>query len=412
MPSFDELDAITIESLRATGATKWSRPDDSIGVFIAEMDFGIAPEITEALREEVDRGRFAYLPPVMWQDLQHALVDYLDRTQGWRVSEEWVYPLPDVVSAYRAVYRHFLTPGKKIILPTPTYMPFLTYAREEQVEVIEVPMLRHVDPETGRVRYENDLAGIEAAFEAGGELLVLCNPHNPTGRVFTRDDMRAITEVVDRHGGRVFSDEIWAPLVYTPHHHVSYASTSDAAAGHTITAIAASKGWNIPGLKCAQLIITKAEDRQHWETRGVGNLWREATANLGTVASVSAYRDAGDWCTDILRYLERNRDDLQAFFARRMPRARVTHPEGTYVAWIDFSDYGLPNGPQQFFAERAGVIGTEGSLSGEVGAGHVRFIFAMPHPVLMQALERMAAALDAFESGDAGGADARPGGEH
>lgn len=387
MPTFEELDAITLADLRATGATKWNRQDKAIGAFVAEMDYGVARPIKDALHREVERGLFAYLPPRYVDEMQASVAAYVERCQGWRVPAGRIHQMPDVVAAYRAVMEHFSEPGGKIIVPTPAYMPFLSVPPLDGREVIEVPM--RADPE-GR-HFADDLAAIERAFDAGGRLLVLCNPHNPTGRVFRRHELEAIEDVVERKGGRVFSDEIWSPLVFAGHEHISYASIGPVAAGHTMTATAASKAFNLPGLKCAQLITSNETDEAKW--RDVGFLPMHGAATLGLAATTAAFDDGQSWLDDVMAYLERNRETLLSFVADRMPHARVTHPEATYVAWLDISAYGIQGDPQTFLLDRAGVMCTAGTDCGQAGAGHVRFVFAMPRPVMLEALERMARAL-------------------
>lgn len=387
MPTFDELDAITIDQLRGSGATKWNRDDGAIGVFTAEMDFGVAQPVKDRLHSEVDNGLFAYLPPHYRTEMQQSVAAYLKSKHSWEVPPERIHEMPDVVAAYRAAYQHFSKAGSKIIVPTPSYMPFLFVPPMDGREVIEVPM--SVNP--GDRSFSHDLDAIEDAFDHGGNLLVLCNPHNPTGRVFSRDELKAIEELVDRKGGRVFSDEIWMPLVYQPNTHISYASISPKTAEHTVTATAASKGFNLPGLKCAQLITSNDADEEKWEN--VGFIPMHGAANLGLVATATAFAQGSEWLDDILSYLKRNRDSLTSLVGELMPKAKVTVPEGTYVAWIDFSEYGIDGNLQDFFLENAGVMCTEGTACGEVGQGHVRFIFAMPHPILIDALERMAKAL-------------------
>jgi len=380
------LDAITIEQLRAGGTTKWARPDGAIGAFIAEMDFGTAPAVTAALHDFVDSGRFAYPPKDLGAQMRRATADLLAREYEWQLDPERIRPLPDVLAGFVAALRHFSAPGTKIIVPTPSYMPFLTAPATEGCEVIEVPM------RAGPGGFADDLDAIAAAFDAGGGLLVLCNPHNPTGRVFTRAELTAIAEVVQAKGGRVFADEIWAPLVFGGHRHLPYAALSEATAAHTVTAVAASKGYNLPGLKCAQLVLSNDEDAALW--REVGFLTEHGAANPGMVATAAAYDRGGPWLTEILRYLERNRATVADFLAARLPRVGFHVPEATYVAWLDLSDYDLPGGPAAFLRERAGVACTPGTDCGAIGAGHVRLIFAMPHPLLVRALERIAAALE------------------
>ena len=380
------LDAITAEQLRAGGTTKWARPDGAIGAFIAEMDFGTAPAVTAALHGFVDSGRFAYPPKDLAEEMSRATADLLAREYGWRIAPERVRPLPDVLAGFVAAIRHYSAPGSKIIVPTPSYMPFLTVPATEGREVIEVPMRRGPDG------FTDDLEAIAAAFDTGGGLLVLCNPHNPTGRVFTRAELTAIAEVVEAKGGRVFADEIWAPLVFDSRRHLPYAALSQVAAAHTVTAVAASKGYNLPGLKCAQLVLSSDRDAGLW--REVGFLAEHGTANPGMVATAAAYDRGGEWLTQIVDYLERNRATVADFLAARLPRVGFHLPEATYVAWLDLSDYDLPGGPAAFLRAHAGVACTPGTDCGVVGAGHVRLIFAMPHPVLVRALERIAAALD------------------
>ncbi|QDQ97498.1 MalY/PatB family protein [Tomitella fengzijianii] len=387
MPGFAELDAITLDDLRATGTTKWSREDGAIGAFVAEMDFGVAPPITDALHREVDRGAFAYLPRRYLTAMQSSVGRYLRGACGWDVDPARVHQMPDVVAAYRAAIRYFSRPGSAVIVPTPAYMPFLTVPPDEGREVIEVPMRRD------GAYFSDDLDAIERAFDDGGGLLVLCNPHNPTGRVFTRAELQAIEELVQRKGGRVFSDEIWMPLVLGDRRHIPYASIGPAAAGHSITAMAASKAFNIPGLKCAQLITTNDADEAVWQR--VGFMPMHGAANLGLAATAAAFDRGGVWLSDVRAYLERNLRTLTEFLAERLPHVGFRPPEGTYVAWLDLSAYRLDGPPAEFLLEHAGVACTEGTDCGAAGAGHVRFIAAMPRPLMLEALERMAKALEA-----------------
>src|SRR5699024_5890844 len=368
-------------------ATKWNRDDEAIGAFVAEMDFGIAESIQNRLHTEVDKGLFAYLPPKLQKEMRESVANYLRNTQDWAVNPAQIYEMPDVVACYRAAYNTFTSPDSKIIVPTPSYMPFLFVPPIDGREVIEVPML--VDEETQSYSY--DLAKLEAAFDNGGELLVLCNPHNPTGRVMKRSELQDIEELVARKNGRVFSDEIWSPLVFEPNQHISYASIGERAAEHTVTAMAASKAFNLPGLKCAQLILTNPKDQERWEE--VGPIEMHGAANLGLAATSTAFNECLEWLDDIVAYLDRNRLALSTMIKEQMPEAKATFPEGTYVAWIDLSAYDFDGSISDFLVENAGVMCTEGTACGEAGKGHIRFIFAMPLPILKEAVSRIADAL-------------------
>ena len=380
------LDDISIETLRARGGIKWSRFPGKIGAFIAEMDFGVAPAITEALRADLADGAFGYLPPPLVERMARACAGWLRTRYGWDVPVGRIRPIGDVAAAFTAAIRFFSRPGSPVILPTPAYMPFLTLPGELGREVIQVPMLR-----TG-TGWRYDLDALDAAFAAGGHLLVLCNPHNPIGRVLTRDEMLEISEIVRRHDGRVFSDEIHSPLVYPGHRHVPYASLSETTAAHTITATSASKAWNLPGLKCAQMIFSNDADLETW-TRVSG--YTEYTAsNPGLIANAAAYTDGVPWLEETLGYLDGNRTHLAELLAEHLPQVRYLPPEGTFLAWLDCRDLGLGESPARFFQDRADVVLTPGEDCGDAGRGFVRFNFAMPRPLLRVAVERMAKALN------------------
>jgi cystathionine beta-lyase len=240
-------------------------------------------------------------------------------------------------------------------------------------------------------RYVYDLDALDAAYDAGGSLLVLCNPHNPIGRVLTREEMVAVSEVVDRHGGRVFSDEIHAPLVYDGHRHVPYASVSPVTAAHTVTAVSASKAWNLPGLKCAQLVLSNDVDAERWTK--VGTFPEHGASNPGVVANIAAYTEGGPWLEAVLEHLDGSRRLLGDLLATHLPEVRYTAPEGTYLAWLDFRELGLGDHPGEFFHDRAGVALTDGPLCGRAGAGFARYNFATPRPVMERTVEQLAEAL-------------------
>lgn len=380
---FDEL---TVAELRRRGGLKWSLFPDAIGAFVAEMDFGTAPAVTEALHAAVDAAAFGYLPPALVQGMAEAYAAWSADRYGWAVPPERVRPVADVLAGLAAAIEHFSRPGSPVILPTPAYMPFLTLPPALGREVIEVPMSRDGD------RYVYDLDALDAAFRAGGHLLVLCNPHNPIGRVLEPAEMTAVAEVVERHGGRVYSDEIHAPLVYEGHRHVPYASLGEVPAGHAVSATSASKAWNLPGLKCAQLVLSNDADADLWAR--VGPHAEHGASTLGVVANTAAYTGGAGWLDDVLAYLDGNRRLLADLVAEHLPGVRYTPPEGTYLAWLDCRELDLAE-PGAFFLERAGVALTDGLLCGVAGTGFARLNVATPRPVLVQAVEQMGAALAA-----------------
>ena len=380
------FDALSEEGLRASGSLKWTRYGPALGAFVAEMDFGTAPAVTRALSAAVEESRFGYLTPEAAGDMARACARWQADRYGWTVPPEWVTPLPDVLAGLQAAIEHFTPPGSPVVLPTPAYMPFLRVPGLLGRELIEVPMVRQGD----RLAY--DLDGIARALADGGRLVVHCNPHNPTGRVFTEAEQLELAEVVDRAGARVFSDEIHAPLVLPGAVHRPYASLGAVPAGHTVTATSASKGWNLPGLKAAQLILSTDADAAHWAR--VGFLAGHGASTLGVLAATAAYTAGGPWLDSVLAYLDGNRARLADLLADHVPAIGFTPPEGTYLAWLDCRPLGLPGPAGSFFLDRAGVALVDGGECGAAGAGHARLNFATPRPLLAAMVERMGEALE------------------
>ena len=375
-PSADEL--------RARGSAKWTAFPEAIGAFVAEMDFGVAPPVEAALHEAVRLGRFGYTPRSAIDDLAAATADFARDRYGWAVAPEQVRLVADVLGGLEVVLEHFSDPSRPIIVPTPAYMPFLTAKERWGRDVIQVPS-PVVDG-----RYELDLAGIARAFEAGADVLVLCNPWNPVGRVLTREELVAVSEVVARYGGRVFSDEIHAPLVLGAHAHIPYATVSDAAAAHTITATSASKAFNLPGLKCAQLVLSNDADAERYDRVAASAV--HGAGLLGVLANTVAYRDGGPWLDAVREYLAGNAVLVGERLAAALPQVGYRAPEGTYIAWLDLTALDLGDGLATTVLERAGVALTDGTACGEAGRGHARLILATPRPVLEEIVDRLARA--------------------
>jgi len=381
------IDTTTAAMLRARGSFKWAAPGPGgFGAAVAEMDFGAAPPILDALAGLSADANFGYLPPFLAGELAAACAEYQQRRYDWGVDPALIHPVPDVIKALEIAITHFSRPGSPVILPTPAYMPFLVVPGFLGREIIQVRMLGTDG------FFTLDLDAICDAFRAGGHLLVFCNPYNPLGRVFTPGEMAQLTEVVDRHGGRVFADEIHGPLVYPGWRHIPYASTSDAAASHTLTATSASKAWNLPGLKCAEVILTNEPDRERWEQMGF--LASHGASNPGVVANIAAFRHGDAWLDEVLAYLDQSRRLLAGLLGRHLPQVRYRPPDATYLAWLDCTAMDLPGSPGELIADRGHVTVVDGPAFGDGGAGAFRFNFATPQPVLTEMVERMAAALN------------------
>lgn len=382
------FDAITAGQLRSVGSLKWSEFPDMLPAWVAEMDFGLAQPIAARVAETVASGRVGYLPNVLIPGMGRAASAFMAETHGWDVPAEWIRPVPDVLTALECTVRFFTPDTGRIVVMTPAYMPFMWLPALYGRELVQLPMVRAAS-------WDVDFDGLEDAL-APGDLLILCNPHNPIGKVYTRAELEQLSGIVERRGARVFADEIHAPLVYHGGTHVPYASVSAAAAGHTVTATSASKAWNLAGLKTAQLILSNAADAAVWKAKG--GFKEHSATPLGVVANTAAYNDARPWLAEVLAYLDRNRMLLAGLVAEQLPDASFAMPEGTYLAFIDCNALdlgGFEGTPTEFFAARAGVALTEGGLCGDAGKGFVRLNFATPAPILRQIVEQMGAALRA-----------------
>lgn len=390
----------TADDVRALGSLKWTGMPADVAAWVAESDLGTPPVVRDALHAAVDQGLLGYLPPAVRRRLGEAVARWYGERWDLPVPAEAVVPVGDVREALRLTVELCSRPGSPLVVPTPTYMPFLTAPELWGREVLQVPM-RVTDEGT-----TPDLDALGAAFRAGGHLLVLINPHNPTGRVLRVDELRAVADVVERHDGVVFADEVHAPLVHPGHRHVPYAAVSPAAAEHTVTATSASKAWNVAGLKCAQVVLTSTSLADRWHP--VDEHVSAGAGTLGAVANATAWADGGPWLDDVaLPYLDANRRAFAETLARVAPDVGHRPPEGTYLAWLDLRAVldrldgldgldGLPDwrtapvgALARWLHRRSGVAVTDGAACGEAGRGHVRVNLALPRGLVTQAAERL-----------------------
>ncbi|GGF21988.1 MalY/PatB family protein [Subtercola lobariae] len=379
------FDAITRAELSTAASRKWSLHPGTIGAWVAEMDFGTAPEVTDALHRAIDAGNLGYLSPDTSAQMARATADFVQAEYGWSVDAARVHAVSDVMAALEVAVTKFSPAATGVIVPTLAYMPFLSFLPTLGRAVFEVPGV------VVEGRWQHDLDAIDAAFRAGARTLVLCNPHNPTGTALTRAELESIAAIVSKHNGRVFADEIHAPLRYGSTPHIAYASLSPETAAHTITSTSASKAWNLPGLKAAQLITSNDFDEELYQTFGFAVLHGAST--LGVVASAVAYAEGRPWLTEVVDYLDGNRQLLGRLLAEHLPEVRYSIPQATYIAWLDCSALGIEGSVADFFRVEAGVTVTDGALCGRGYEQYVRLIFAMPAPLLEEAVVAMAEAV-------------------
>ncbi|WP_394940247.1 MalY/PatB family protein [Psychromicrobium sp. YIM B11713] len=383
--SFD-FSSPTPTSLRIRGGIKWNAyPTDVFPAWVAEMDFPAAEVVTSALQQAVGREMFGY-PPSAQPELAVALAGFSERRYGWSFDPESVRTTPEVLRGAELAIDAFSPPGSPVILPVPAYMPFSELIELMGRERLEVPILRSGDG------WALDLEALEAAFLRGGRSLVLTNPHNPLGKVFSETELNQIAQVVDRHGGRVISDEIHAPLVYQGKH-IPYASVSETAAAHSVTLVSSSKAWNLPGLCCAQAILHTEADRSAWDK--LPEVRMHGVSSLGIIASEAAYRAGGPWLDALLVQLASNRDYLFKALAA-VPGLRAVPPQATYLAWLDFRALplgGREESPAEYFLREAKVAMVDGKACGEIGTGFARFNFGTTASLLEQGVKALLSAL-------------------
>jgi cysteine-S-conjugate beta-lyase len=380
-----DLQALTPDRLRARRTLKWaSQPPDVLAMWVAEMDYPAAPVITAALHRGVDAETFGYPLNAGASGLAEVLVADLAGRYGWTVDPHDVFLVADVMRGMTLALEKFSDQDDAVVITTPVYMPFFDVVEMSGRPQVHVPMA----DVAGRATV--DLEALDRALAGGARTVLLCNPYNPLGRVFERSELLAFAEVVDRHGARVIADEIHAPLVLRGAH-LPYASLSPTTADHTVTLISASKAWNLPGLKCAQVVTTNASDRAAWRRMP---MWAKVgVSSLGVEASIAAYRDGDPWLQDVLALLDRHAQ-LVAEAVERMPGVSHRRNEGTYLAWLDFTGLELDVDPADWFLEHARVAMSPGRPFGAPAHRFARLNFATTTAILEESLERLAEAVE------------------
>jgi cysteine-S-conjugate beta-lyase len=381
---------LTPEQLRARHTMKWTRfAPDVLPLWVAEMDLETCPAVGAAVREAAAREVFGY--PTHDDRLATATTDWCATRYDWAIDPQRVHLLPDVLTGVRLAIDHFTVAGSPIVLPVPAYMPFFDVLEVTGRRGIYPPMLPHTEPD-GAGGYRFDLDAIEAAFAAGAGGIIVCNPYNPLGAVFPADHLAEVCALAERYGARVISDEIHATLVFGDRH-VPTATVSDIAPEVTITLLASSKGFNTPGLRCAQAVLTNAGDVRVW--RKINPMRSHGASTLGIEASIASYRDGAPWLDELLPFLQANRDYVVSALAEVAPELRVAPPRATYLAWLDFRDVPALAGadPSGWLLEHAKVFLNPGPAFGPGGQGHARLNFGTSRQILAEFVDRVGRAV-------------------
>jgi len=374
---------LTDDEARAALVLKWGETEPGvIPAWVAEMDYAVAEPVTAAVLAAVERGELGY--PAFQRSggrLGEAYAGFAERRLGWSVPPDRVLPTADVTVGVR-IALDVLSERAPMVLPVPAYDPQHGLAQITGLEQWDLPVAPDADS------YVLDLDELDRLFARGARTLLLTQPHNPAGHVHTRSELEGIRDVVARHGGRVISDEIHAPLVLPGAQHVPYLSL-EGTAEHAVAVVAASKAFNIPGLKCAQIVT--GDDATRDRLVSIPMAQNDSWGSLGEVGSVAAYTEGDPWLTALVERLDQQRTLLGELLADQLPQARMLPLEATYLAWLDLRAYGHDDPAEVIL--RGGVRVAPGRAYWPALSGHVRLNIATSPERLTEIVRRMAVAL-------------------
>jgi len=379
--NFDEL-----LDRRQTDSVKWRNyPDDVLPLWVADMDFRSPPAVIDVIRRMSEFGVFGYGCSAGDEELLETWLDRLASKFQWQLQAADLLLMPGVVTSVNAACRALSSPDGQALVPAPVYGPLLSAPAHGKLTCVPVPLTYDQDGYASL-----DVDRLESAVTPLTRMLILCNPHNPVGRVYSRAELESVAALALRHDLVIISDEIHCDFVYPDYQHIPIATLSPQVAARTITLMAPSKTYNMPGLHSSIAIITDASLRARLQAEIAGIV--PGLEPIAKAATVTALQDGQDWLDALLVYLRANRDFLVETIRAYFPGIRLVAPQGTYLAWLDCREAHLGQPASQFFLEQARVALSNGCGFGEGNEDYVRLNFGCPRSILEQALDRMAAA--------------------
>lgn len=367
---------------RATNSYKWdSAPEGVLPMWVADMDFRTAPAIINALQKRVAHGIFGYtrVPDAYYG----AVTSWFSRRHGWDIDREWIIYTSGVVPAVSAVIKALTVPGDKVIVQTPVYNCFFSSIRNNGCEIVSNPLRRTADT------YEMDFDALErCAADPRAKVMLLCNPHNPAGRVWTPDELTRLGNICLRNGVTVVADEIHCELVYQGFKYTPFASLSDAFLHRSVTCVSPSKAFNIAGLQIANIVAFDNDLRSRIDK--AININEVCDVNpFGVAATIAAYNEGEEWLNQLVDYLHGNYEAMAEFCRRELPEFPITRLEGTYLVWMDCSSLGMPSDAlEHALLEDARLWLNAGTMYGAEGEGYMRWNIACPRSVMLDGLNR------------------------
>ncbi|MDR3230887.1 MAG: pyridoxal phosphate-dependent aminotransferase [Synergistaceae bacterium] len=381
---------------RNTNSSKWDTlPGPEIGVnypvgevlplWVADMDFRAAPEITEALTEKLKLGIFGY--PIVPQSCFDAIVEWEEKRHGWHIEKEWILFAPGAVTTAHMAVQAYCQPGDRVIVQRPVYYPFFRTILNNGAQIANNPLKIAGDS------YEIDFDDLERqAADPRATLFILCSPHNPVGRVWRRDELQKMGEICAAHGVPVLADELHCDIVMPGHRHTPFAGIGAPCRENSITAIAPSKTFNLAGLQATVVVIPNRSLRQRFENILTQNSITRLNM-FAITATEAAYRHGGKWFDEALKYIHGNYEFLVRYLKENLPQVKPFRLEGTYLAWMDFRAVETdPDRLQKRMLTEARVWLDEGKIFGPEGNGFERIVIACPRSILKEALDRIAGA--------------------
>lgn len=383
------FDRLELHRLRARNGKKWSdySNSDVLPAWVADMDFPVAEPIRQTLSRALELDDFGYCSKPPEDPVGEIFAARMRERFAWCVDPARVEALVDVVQGIYIALEVYSEPGDGVIVLTPSYPPFLHAVQETGRRLISHTL------DFSEQHYSIDFERLQASIDPGTRILLLCSPHNPTGRVWRRAELQGLAELALERDLIIIADEIHADLTYPGHPHIVTATLGPEVAARTVTFTSATKAFSIAGLRFAIGVFGSDALRQRFNS--IPRHIRGGVNSLGIETTKAAWRDGQPWLDRTVAYLHANRDLLSDFLDARLPAIRYAPPEATYLAWLDCRALALPQGqsPHDFFLEKARVAFSDGAAFGAGGEGCVRLNFATSRAILQQMLERVAAAL-------------------
>lgn len=374
-------------------AVERGKPAEVLPLWVADMDFQVSEEITKSLHVAVEHGIYGYTQPK--DPYYNAIMNWMKKNHQWETKREWIMKTPGVVFALGAAVKAFTKPGGAVLIQNPVYYPFTNIIRDNDRRVIDNTLVYEKRVTEGKSQYSIDYEDFERKIvQENIKLFILCNPHNPVGRVWTREELQYLGEICLRHHVIVVSDEIHNDFVYPGFEHTVFANVDPRFAEFTVTCTAPSKTFNLAGLQISNIFIPNETLREAFQKEIDKTGYDEPNA-LGAVACEAAYRGGQEWLDQLRAYLLENLNFLRAYLQEKIPQIHLVEPEGTYLVWLDCSELGISGKElDQFIVEKAGLWLDGGAMFGPSGADFQRVNIACPRATLELALDKLKAAVD------------------